>query len=209
MESAKQCMEDEDRYFWQSPLTPRWSSRSFTFPFHLPRVWTGVFGRGRGRTSAATSTPSTSSACLRLFTQRRKRTLYKWAWMASLMLVLTPAIYIAVVGVFKIHGYLAGSGSDPGVASGRNGDLVSRGRDVWRMSGKTVTTEQDGGVLTPAIFTPTAGIAADSIWRRRADDEMDDPLDFYPDEDEDGPSEAANFISWLAQASIVTPAIQQ
>ncbi|KAF9143656.1 hypothetical protein BGX30_015116 [Mortierella sp. GBA39] len=154
-------------------------------------VWTGVFGRGRDRTSAATSTPSTSLACLRLFTRRRKRTLYKWAWMASLMLVLTLAIYITVVGVFKIHGYLAASGGDPGVASGRNGDLVSKGRNVWRMSGKTVTTEQDGGVPTPAIFTPTAGITAGSIWRRRADDEMDDPLDFYPDEDEDDPSEAA------------------
>ncbi|KAF9545875.1 hypothetical protein EC957_010379 [Mortierella hygrophila] len=129
--------------------------------------------------------------------------------MASLMLALTLAIYTAVVGVFKIHGYLAGSGGDPEVASGRNGDLVSRGRDVWRMSGKTVTTEQDGGVPTPAIFTPTAGIAAGSIWGRRADDEMDDRLDFYPDEDEDDPSEAASFISWLAQASIVTPAIQQ
>lgn len=140
--------------------------------------------------------------------------MYKWSWMASLMLILTLAIYIAVVGVFNIHGYLVASGGDPGVANRRNGDLVSRGRDVWTMSGKTVTTKQDGGVPGSAISTPNAQdssvtIAAGPIWRRRTEVETDDPLDFYPDEDEDDPSEAASFISWLAQASFATPDIQQ
>ncbi|KAF9292970.1 hypothetical protein BGZ88_005932 [Linnemannia elongata] len=125
--------------------------------------------------------------------------------MGSLMLVLALAIYIAIVGVFKIHGYLVASGGEPGI-------------DRLTMSGKTVMMKHDGSV--PGSFsTPNAGIAAaqDStvtaaagpIWRRRAEVEMDDSLDFYPDEDEDDPSEAASFISWLAQASIVTPAIQQ
>lgn len=216
MESAKQYKKDEDRYLWRSPITPRWPSRGFPLPFRLPRVWTGVFvDRGKNRTNAATSTSSTPSTCLSLSTRRRKRTFYKWSWMASLMLVLTLAVYIAVVGVFKIHGYLvANGGGYSGVANGRNQDLVSRGRDIRRMNGKTVTTKQDGGVPGSAISTPTAQVssvtaAAGPIWTRRTEVEMDDPIDFYPDEDEDDPSEAASFISWLAQASFVTPAIQQ
>ena len=36
---------------------------------------------------------------------------------------------------------------------------------------------------------------------------MDDPLDFYLDEEEEDPSEA--FISWLTQGSIVAPTIQR
>ncbi|KAF9130571.1 hypothetical protein BGW39_002927 [Mortierella sp. 14UC] len=82
-------------------------------------------------------------------------------------------------------------------------------------TGKTTTTKQKDGVTGQAMV-PTAAVAGagargdqaaattpDSpIWVRRAEDEMDDPLDFYPDEDEDDPLEAASFISWLAQASL-------
>ncbi|KAG0273427.1 hypothetical protein BGZ95_010755 [Linnemannia exigua] len=162
-----------------------------------------------------------------------RRTLFKWAWAASLMLVMTLGVYITVVGIFRIHGYLA---SD--LASGRNEDLVSTGREVWRRvamgkiirkagqggftveldAGKTTTVKQKDVVPSSATALRAAAVVgaqdqaaktpSGSIWVRQAEDEMDDPLDFYPDEDEDDPSEAASFISWLAQASFATPTIQ-
>jgi hypothetical protein len=159
--------------------------------------------------------------------------------MASLMLVLTLAIYIAIVGISRIHGYLANDGGDNArvATAGGNGDLVSKGQDIWKkvgmgrvgairnaehgagvggvsvesgVHGKTVTTKQDGCVQDP-ISPPAATVAAagSPIWTRRAEDEMDDPLDVYPDEDEDDPLEAASFIAWLAQATLMIPTIQQ
>ncbi|KAG0373196.1 hypothetical protein BGX24_012028 [Mortierella sp. AD032] len=48
------------------------------------------------------------------------------------------------------------------------------------------------GAQGQATTTPSG-----HIWIRRAEDEMDDPLDFYPDEDEDDPLEAASQESLL------------
>ncbi|KAF9912631.1 hypothetical protein EC991_010057 [Linnemannia zychae] len=151
------------------------------------------------------------------------------------MLVMTLGLYILIISISRIHGYLAGDSAD-----GRNESLVSTGRDIWSNawvgktgtvknagkggmkaeldSDKTVTTKQKDGVRGQAN-DPTAPVAdvqdqaaiipPGPIWVRRAEDEMDDPLDYYPDEDEDDPLEAASFISWLAQASLTAPKAQQ
>ncbi|KAF8948646.1 hypothetical protein BGZ47_003580 [Haplosporangium gracile] len=80
-----------------------------------------------------------------------------------------------------------------------------------------MTMKQDGGIpgsaisplITAVEVVQDSSASVDSIWIRRARDEMGDPLDFYPDENEDDPSEAASFIVWLAQAPLITPTSQQ
>ncbi|KAF9103732.1 hypothetical protein BGX29_002980 [Mortierella sp. GBA35] len=160
----------------------------------MSRLW-NLFGMGRNNNrmaSLTTGSSSTSSTCLRLFSRRRRRTLHKWVWITSLILVMTLGIYIAIIGVSRIHGYLADGGA--GVSVGLDADDT-----------KTTAMRQDapGTTIPPAAGQDKA--TSGRIWKRRAENDMDDRLDFYPDEDEDDPSEAASFLSWLAQASLITP----
>ncbi|KAF9389524.1 hypothetical protein CPB97_011164 [Podila verticillata] len=166
--------------------------------------------KGSGWSPPSSKVFSSWRPCVRIWNRRRWRTVQKWAWVVSLALVLILGAYIVVVAQWQGH-IIDTTGQEEGRteqhSSGANGHIP----DYLLFKGdKTPPPPQQGHVVnndgpTSAQVPPTSPDASNNttnIWLR-----PDEPMNIYPDEDEDEAAESASFVSWLTQA--FTPFMEQ
>ncbi|KAF9917302.1 hypothetical protein FBU30_000803 [Linnemannia zychae] len=205
----------------------RRSPRIFTALSRILSNFHDMFGRGgRNRMTSMVSPPASSATlltCLKL-SRRGKKTLYRWAGITLLMLVITLGIYITTLGAMRIRGYLS-CGID-GIRKDRG--LMTKGWDVWRKvainrigtvgyagqenedstvhSGSTGMNSMKQGYVSDGVNSlPSTDAQLDQANSLGSmEDGIADPLDLYPDEEDDPLLEVPSFISWLSQASLHT-----